>query len=309
MRALILHNPRSGFGSDAIFEFERTLLLEGDECVFRMLPEHAHVSELLEDAEAFDLVVISGGDGTCANALFALREKDVAVCIFPSGTANLLSESIGLAPEPGAMARACRERITRSIDTAIFTWYDMDGTSHVHGFSVMAGSGFDAQLMQAALPNKKTMGSAAYYAAALANPKPQVSTFTINVDGQTHTHRGICCLVANTARIQGNIELVPNSKLDDGQLEVIVVCADEESKASPASYLVPALFCLVDKSGKRLGRPSLVTYKGAHIEVHSSQAVPIEVDGEVTEGLHTDFVVDVVPSAVNIIVDQMSPYF
>ena len=37
MRSVIIHNPMSGFGSDAIFEFERALVHAGDECTFRAL--------------------------------------------------------------------------------------------------------------------------------------------------------------------------------------------------------------------------------------------------------------------------------
>ncbi len=32
MRTLIIHNPASGFGSDAIYEFQRALLCEGASC-------------------------------------------------------------------------------------------------------------------------------------------------------------------------------------------------------------------------------------------------------------------------------------
>ncbi len=37
MRTLIIHNPCSGFSSDAIFEFERALLKSGDECLVKLV--------------------------------------------------------------------------------------------------------------------------------------------------------------------------------------------------------------------------------------------------------------------------------
>jgi diacylglycerol kinase family enzyme len=72
VRVLIVHNEASGFGSDAIYEFQRSLLREGDECVLRLLSKDATDlgASLLEDAEEFDLVVISGGDGTVATLLY-----------------------------------------------------------------------------------------------------------------------------------------------------------------------------------------------------------------------------------------------
>ena len=54
----------------------------------------------------------------------------------------------------------------------------------------MSGTGFDAQLMQAALPNKAIMGQAAYFAAALSNPRPAVVRFRITVDGGHPRARG-----------------------------------------------------------------------------------------------------------------------
>lgn len=83
MRTLIIHNPASGFGSDAIYEFQRALLCEGDECVIRVIRVDQPSAPLVADAESFDLVVISGGDGTVAGVLYLLRNRGVRTCVFP----------------------------------------------------------------------------------------------------------------------------------------------------------------------------------------------------------------------------------
>ena len=72
MRTLVIHNPRSGFGSDAIYQFERALLREGDECVVRLLPPQIDARSACAGAESFDVVVVSGGDGTVAALLYEL---------------------------------------------------------------------------------------------------------------------------------------------------------------------------------------------------------------------------------------------
>ena len=154
MRCLIVHNPRSGFGSDAVFAFERELVAAGDECVLRVLGEECNNEEVLADAEGFDVVVLSGGDGTVSNLLYALRGRSVDTCVFPSGTANLLFANIGNSAEPAALARACRWGNVATCDLGEARW-DHDGTSVTRGFSIMAGTGFDAELMTAAAPNKK----------------------------------------------------------------------------------------------------------------------------------------------------------
>jgi diacylglycerol kinase family enzyme len=172
--------------------------------------------------------------------------------VFPSGTANLLFANIGNAPEPAALARACRVGHTACIDLGEISWEDEQGAQHVKGFGLMSGTGFDAQLMEAALPNKAAMGQAAYFAAAFANPRPTVEEFTIIVDGQEYHRRGISCMVADNAMIQGDIQIVPDCRMDDGLLDVIVIETQDA-----AQVLRPLFSGIVDKTGKSIGRPHL----------------------------------------------------
>lgn len=304
MRILIVHNPRSGFGSDAIYEFQRALLQEGDECVMRLLmPRKDANTQALADAEGFDLVVVSGGDGTVANLLYLLRGRDVPTCVFPSGTANLTAANIGNATEPAALAAACRARVTARCDLGQIAWTDANGTSHTEGFALMAGSGFDAQLMHDALPGKQMLGEAAYFAAALANPKPDVISFTIEVDGEEYRHEGISCMVANNAKMQGDIELVPDCSMADGVLDVIVL----ESTATP-QLLAPLVAGIVDPTGRGVGRPSIARHQGRRIKVTCSRPNKMEIDGDVVPGTVTSWEANVLPSCSRIVVDQLSPY-
>lgn len=303
MRSLILHNPRSGFGSDAIFEFERALAREGDEVLFRCLSSDFKASDAVSDAEDFDVVALSGGDGTVTSLLFALRGNTVPACVFPSGTANLLSANIGNAAEPAALARACRVGATASIDLGEIAWEDEQGETQVRGFGLMSGTGYDAQLMQAALPNKAAMGEAAYFAAAFQNPRPEVLRFTITVDGKTYERRGISCLVANNAMMQGDIQIVPDCRMDDGLLDVIVLETEDA-----AQLVRPILFGLVDKEGKQIGRPHIESFRGREITVRSEHPVALEIDGDVVASATSEYRAVALPNVCTIIVDEMSPY-
>ena len=304
MRTLIVHNPRAGFGSDAIFEFERALLRPGDECVVRIVDNDQPVSEVLIDAEDFDVVVASGGDGSVTNMLSALADRDVTCCVFPSGTANLLFANLGLAQEPAAIARACRVGATMNMDLGFITWTDEDGSEHKRGFGLMSGSGFDAQLMQAAIPNKPTLGQAAYLAAVLANPHPEPCDFKITIDGEVYERRGISCMVANTAMIQGDIQIIPDCRLDDGLIDVIVL------ETTDATQLIKPLFAgLVDKSGHALGRPFIETFRGKEITVETEGPMPLEIDGDVVSGGTYSWHVSAAPTVCKVIVDSMSPYY
>ena len=305
VRVLIIHNDASGFGSDAIFEFQRALLREGDECVLRMLTKDApgQNEELTNDAEEFDLVVVSGGDGTVASLLYLLRSRDVLTCVFPSGTANLFFANLGNASEPSALARACRIGHSVKTDMGEIMWLDEHGKKHRQGFSLMAGIGFDAQIMQAAIPAKRAMGQAAYFAAAIANPKPEVKRFRITVDGQTYERTGITCIVANNAMIQGDIELVPDCSMTDGLLDVIVAEVD-----ATAQLLRPLFVGLVDHEGKRIGRPHLESFRGYDIKVTASSPAQMEIDGDPMDGLVRTYRARALPESNRLVVDSLSRY-
>lgn len=303
MRCLIVHNPRSGFGSDAVFSFERELVRAADECLYRVLPDDFDEREAVADAEDFDVVVLSGGDGTVSSLLYALRGRDVTTCVFPSGTANLLFSNIGNSPEPSALARACRWGDTAQCDLGEVSWTDAEGKPHTRGFSIMAGSGFDAELMSAAAPNKRSMGEAAYFMAALADPNPQVVHYAIDVDGEHVERDGIACIVANNAMIQGEMEIVPGCVMDDGMLDVIVL------ETTAAVQLVrPLLAGLLDPKGRSLGRPRIETFRGADIHVSASVAIPMQADGEVVAESVTEWHARVLAGANRLVVDGLSRY-
>ncbi len=304
MRTLIIHAGATGYDSDAVFQFQRYLLEAGDECLLRQLGETWDDAEALACAEDFDLVVLSGGDYEVSRLLAALAGRDLSICVFPSGPVNLFFASLGCAAEPFALAHACREGRTVAADLGEISWIGADGRRERSSFSLMAGTGFDAELMRAGASNRRAMGQMAYFMAALSNPQPPVVRFTIELDGKTIERDGIACLVANTAMIQGDIEIVPDCRLDDGLLDVIVL-----ETPDAVGLLKPVLFGFLDPSGKNLGRPQIEGFQGRHVRVRASERVPMQVDGEPLEDEVLGFEARIMPSAVNLIVDTLSPYF
>lgn len=302
MRCLIVHNPRSGFGSDAVYAFERELVRPGDECVLRVLDDENADEKALDDAETFDVVVISGGDGTISNLLYMLRDRAVPTCVFPSGTANLLFANIGNSPEPAALARACRWGDTISADLGEASWESAGGPTK-RGFSIMTGTGFDAELMAAAAPNKRTMGEVAYFMAALSDPTPKVNHFAITVDGEAYERDGIACLVANNAMLQLDVDVVPGCVMDDGLLDVIVL-----EVSVTAQLIRPLIASLVDPKGERGNRPRIETFRGRRIEVKTSEPIPMQVDGEVVPDMVTSWRAEALPAACELVVDGLSRY-
>ncbi len=303
MRTLIIHNVTSGFGTDAIYEFERALLRQGDECVTRIILADADNSGILADAESFDLVVISGGDGTVTSMLYELRDRGVRTCVFPSGTANLFFANLGNAAEPAALARSCRMGGSLNTDLGEVMWLGADGRRLRTGFGIMAGLGFDAAIMQTAMAQKKSLGQAAYFTAALSNIHPSVQRFTITVDGITYERTGISCIVANNATIQGDLEIVPDCTMTDGMLDVIMIETDDAIQ-----LLKPLVFGLVDREGKKIGRPRLESFRGREVRVETSEPLAMQVDGDVVSESVSAYIARTLPAANLQVVDGLGKY-
>lgn len=301
MRTLIVHNPASGTGSDDIFAFQRALMEPGDEVVMRTTsPEHG-AADLVADAGAFDAVVASGGDGTIADVAYELRDADVPVLVFPSGTANLLANNIGNACEPAALAKTLRHGQRIDIDMCEFTFADETGARRSRGFLNMAGAGYDADLMQGSLGLKQFFGQFSYYLAALGNLAPETAALTLDIDGERVEAQGICVLIGNWAVVNQTLQLIPGSTPLDGLLDVAVLTAKSGVE------LIPTVLGSLLQPGAKDGLPNVQLYRGRKVTVECDPAFPVQYDGEVVVGASTPISARVIPRGLHTVVDSFSP--
>lgn len=301
MRCLIIHNPASGPRSDEIFDFTRALAQAGDEVCMRFIGRGMEPEDAVADAGSFDRVVVSGGDGTVSNVLDCLRDTPVPILVFPSGTANLFFNNIGNAPEPAALAKACRAGRTAKADMGELTWKAGDGGVRRHGFIIIAGTGFDADIMRKAEASKGDMGEIAYLLSALATPEPTVAHFTIEHDGQVDELDGIGCMVGNTAVIQNEINLFPDCRMDDGLIDIAVI------QPAKTVELLPTLIAgVLDPAGKGLGRPQLTMFQAKEARIRCEPSLGMEFDGELIRSSAEVFGARALPKCLNLIVDDLA---
>ena len=302
MRFLIIHNLASGPKSDEIFSFAHMVSTPGDEVVFRYIGEGMEPEDATRDVRTFDRVIVSGGDGTVSNVLDRMRDSGVPVLVFPSGTANLFFNNIGNAPEPAALAKACRAGRTAKVDMGEIAWVDERGGEQRHGFIIIAGTGFDAEIMQKAEASHGDMGEIAYVLSALANPAPTVAHFTIEHDGVIDELDGIGCMVGNTSVIQNEITLFPDCRMDDGFIDIAVI-----EPARIVELLPTAIAGVLDPAGKVLGRPQFKLFQAKEAKIRATPSLGMEFDGELIPGGSGAFSARVLPKALDIIIDDYSP--
>ena len=294
MKLLVINNLASGFGEGSVYDFIRSFARDGDEVCVRSTDGTTDVRDLLGDAEAFDAVVASGGDGTVATVSYRLANTGVPILPFPAGTANLLAANLASPMEPHALAKLVREERTLDFDLGEI---EVDGQRF--GFGIMAGAGYDAAIMHGAAPAKRLLGPMAYFSAALANPLPQTSKFKLDLDGEHVESEGLGILLVNFSKIQFDITVTHENEPRDGVFDVVVL------KAQNAFELIPALLAgLLDRGGdfpERTG--SLEIHRAREARVEADPPMEVQYDGEATN-LTTPFTAHIMRRAARFFVSE-----
>lgn len=303
MRILVVINLRSG-GSDAgLYDFARILGMQGCEIVVRFASEERRLEDLVTDAAQFDRVVAAGGDGTVSAICYAVRESGVPVLVYPAGTANLLALNLGLPLDAAALARVTLEGVPARFDLGELELRGTDGEMTRTGFTVMAGAGYDAAIMESAIPLKSTFGPAAYLMAAVGNIAPVAAAFELVLDGEHVSTDGIAVLLVNFGRIQFDLAVTHGWDARDGLFDVVVI------RTKNVAGLLPVVFsAMMTRAGDMTpSPPGLDIYRAARVEVSAYPQLKMQYDGESVETL-TPFAASVLPGAATLVVPAGSPY-
>ena len=215
-------------------------------------------------ARGVDVMFVWGGDGTVQRCIDAVAGTDTAVAILPAGTANLLAMNLQI---PDDLARAVRIGLhgdRRRMDT---------GSVNGEHFTVMAGAGFDAQMISEADRGlKDRLGRAAYLYTGMKNLSARRMKATVEVDGERFFKGRVSCVLAgNVGTILGGIEALPDARPDDGLLELGVVTAK-----NPVEWA--RIFGRLTL-GRAEDSPFAEVTRGRKFRIRFDRKVPYELDG------------------------------
>lgn len=231
-----------------------------------------------------DLVCALGGDGTVRAVAQELVGTGVAMGLLPGGTGNLLARNLGLPIDSLAEAAAAAfSGQDRTIDVG---WLVVDpvesqragdlrtGADNVHCFTVMAGVGFDAEIMNGAPEGvKDKAGWAAYVASGGTHLNDDPFALDLVVDGRTVVAgQARTVVVGNCGELTGGMVLLPDAEVDDGRLDVATVRPE-----SLTEWIGVASRVLADRGDG----PSLQRDRGRDLTVRVDPPQLCEVDGDV----------------------------
>lgn len=172
-------------------------------------------------ADGADVIFVWGGDGMvqhCIDAIASSPKPRPALAIIPAGTANLLASNLGIRPDIDLAVQTGLYGQRRTIDT---------GSVNGEHFAVMAGAGFDAEMIDRADRKMKArVGRLAYIAAGAASLASKPVKARVKMDGEL-LYRGpvSCVLAGNVSKIVGGVKVFPAARPDDGILDLGIVTA------------------------------------------------------------------------------------
>jgi diacylglycerol kinase family enzyme len=210
------------------------------------------------------LVFACGGDGTVMAVVTALAGTGVAMAVLPTGTGNLLATNLGLTADPAQGVEVVLQGGRR--------WLDV-GVVEDKCFVVMAGMGFDAQMLAGTSETaKKRIGWIAYLGGAMRHLRDHPMRIRLNLDGgPTLSRRPRTVLVGNVGRLQGGVKL-----LTDGLLDVAVLTPHTLRHWA-------ALGWAVLRHHPRV--PRMETFTAKRVDIRSNQPQPRQLDGDlIAEG-------------------------
>ena len=165
-----------------------------------------------------DLLFAWGGDGTVQRCVEAIAGTAVTLAILPAGTANLLANNLKIPIDLDEAVEVGFHGSRRQVDLGILN------DEH---FGVMAGAGFDAEMMRDADGNlKDRFGRLAYVFTGARAAQIKARKMRIRVDGKKWFKGDAkCVLFGQMGMIGSGVVAFPDAVDDDGQLEVGVITA------------------------------------------------------------------------------------
>jgi diacylglycerol kinase (ATP) len=247
---------------------------------------------LAEEAarEGVEMVAAVGGDGTAREVGAGLSGSDTPMLILPAGTGNSsYRELFGMTNWRALLDAALEGAPIRSVD---LNRVEPTGELSLLGFSC----GWFAQIVELAGADTTSTGPAKYATAAMAvAATPTSFDAQLELDGAPFAGGRLGLVAVGGARVRGGVfPVLPQSRLDDGRLEVL--CVDAVDSAGFTELMEKVI------QGRDLDDARVHRGQGEVLLIRSGAVLPTEVDGDLWEKHAGETRVEVMPGALKVVV-------
>jgi len=239
--------------------------------------------------EDWDLIIVSGGDGTVNEVAkgIAISGKKVPVAILSSGTVNDFANYLKLPKNIYDFYKIIKREKTIDVD--------LGRVNNEYFVNVAAGGLLSNVGYQVPSEQKMLLGRLAYYFEGLKEITLQsFEPIRLKIQSQEYTSEEdiLLFLISNSSSIGGFKKLAPHASITDGLLDVVVI---KKTDVQNLANIFISIF-----SGNHINHPSVKYFKTNKITLDSNELVELDIDGEYGGRLPATF--EVVPNAFRVIV-------
>ncbi|MDA9898274.1 diacylglycerol kinase family lipid kinase [Flavobacteriales bacterium] len=234
MKIRFIVNPISGNGNhhsiENLIKEHLDLKKFHFDCRFTKRPKHA--TELAQQAttEGIDVVVAVGGDGTMHECAKGLLGSETALAVLPCGSGNGFALHFGMSKE--------LSHSIQQLNTSGFITIDSCTANGLPFFNV-SGVGFDAHIANL-FATTKVRGFLTYVKLVLRECAfYPAQDYTLEYDGRKEIHNAVIISWANATQFGNNAQISPESKVDDGMVDI---CILKDFRRYKVPFLIYRLF-------------------------------------------------------------------
>jgi diacylglycerol kinase family enzyme len=215
--------------------------------------------------QAFDVLLVVGGDGTVNTAGAALIGTDTVLGVVPMGSGNGFARHFGIPLNPEKAARALAGADVKRIDV---------GLANDKPFLVTCSTAWDAALVKS-FERSPVRGILPYVFAGVyefLGYEPQEITAELD-SGEVLTFPDpVVFTIANLTQYGGGTVITTDAQPDDGMLELVVAQKQD----------IPVLLANIHRllSGSISELPRVVSRRFRSLTVTRVNEAPIQIDGE-----------------------------
>ncbi len=301
MPTKVILNPIADLGNGLKHLDTIQALARGHDEVDIVLSERqGHAEELAAAAidEGYELLVAAGGDGTVheiVNAMMNSGREGIKLGVIPLGTGNDFAYALGISNDlPNAVQNIYRGQ-TQIVDLAVVE----DDKGRRRYFENNMGVGFDANVVIRTAEITRVRGFAKYMLAVLTTMALDFNPYhvTVRFDQEEMEQDVLFLYLGIGTRGGGGFLLTPDARQDDGLIDSCMVKMLGRLKA----------LTLINSAtkGTHVQTPYVDMRQNREIVIHSPDAMPIQIEGEVYARPEDDvhlLIVTSLPAALEVIV-------
>lgn len=252
-----------------------------------------HAIEIAREAKGVDAVIALGGDGLVHEVINGLMQRDAAdrpiFGLIPVGSGNDYAASLGVS-----------SKVDKAIEQLFAAQVRMADIGCCNGefYAETVSFGLDAAIAIDTMDRRKRTGRTGtmlYFAAGLDQMMSHLDLYPYRMtlsDGRSSSGEGYLLAVQNGQTYGGGFKVCPQSRLNDGMLDICVA-------HPPLNALTATALFVRAKEGFHTKAKQIEFFRTDCVRVEFDASVPAQIDGELLEG--TSFDISVLPRALRVL--------